>query len=431
MKRSALLFAPLLLSLVIFSSVAAPGSYSTVPSHGSISYPPQNDYYSLWSSDYRVETDFLNYLTGSFDYTGLFDNLYNKFLVELETTTFGEGYQTPTLNYGSPTYNPGDPVGNLESIATYVVDTTDEISQAITSAQSGDIIFIKAGNYTTSGIIFGDKSDIIIAGEGWNTVLRLEDNKNSYVLSGRGDCNNIIIRDLTIDGNRVNNPAETGLDALEFRSNPSNILIENVKVLNARHMGINVYYGTKLYTINCVSIDSGWNTFQYTRCTWSAAIGNYMRYSRDVAMSTWESNSLVYANNICVYGIHDYLGFNDANWGIGVESEHEEVPSYNIVLRNNVCSEHNQAGPDESWKGHGIHIMDLSYNITIDGNTAENNNRAGIYVAPSDYYPVGSTIVICNNYAKGNNIYNMPEEAWYGNIVVLRDGVILYNNTVG
>lgn len=439
-----LLFTTLSLPLVAYSSSLVP----SISSLGVVTYPPipppqppvDGNYSDLWENDYRVDSKFLDYLSGStFDFSGFFSQLYNRFLKELETTTFGTGYTRPTLDYGSATYTAGSAVGNLESVADYMCTTEAEIRNALTLAVSGDIIFVKAGTYDISPILFSSKSNLIIAGEGWNTVLRLKDGENSYALRGM-DSNNIIVRDLTIDGNRANNPM-VSTDLFEFRGASSNILIENVQILHARRIGIDLYDGTRLYTINSVSKDNGWNNHQYTRSSWAVTIGNYFEDARDVSTSTWASNNLVIANNLAVYGIHDGLGYNDANWGIGVEPQGGGSPidTYNVIIRNNIASDHNQADSTEPWKGTGIWITGSgdpvgtpgtfgSYNIIIDGNTVENNNMRGIFVENDAKYPDGSNIVVVNNNASGNDVYNIGPPN-YGDYVILRSGVIQSNNT--
>jgi len=436
MCAMSLLFATLVFLLVVYPGLSFPIYSNEVHTSGLITYPspqPNGDYYQFWIDEKRVDSGFSNYFSGStFNFTGFFDHLYAEFLQELETTVFGEGYVTPPYSYSNATYAPGDPVGNLESVANYICTSEAEIINAFNSASSGDIIFIKTGTYIVDSLATS-ASNLIIAGEGWDTVLRQTAGANSYVVRGALGPSNIIVRDLTIDADRINNPTNQGFDALEFRNSPTNILVENVQVLNARHMGINFYDGSYLYTINSISIDSGWNTFELTRCTWSAAIGNYMQDARDVAMSTWGSNNIVFANNVAVYGIRDGLGFNDANWGIGIEPQGPHIyDTYNIIIRNNICDEHNAAGSNEPWKGTGIWVNEETgggaYNLIIDGNIANNNSRAGILVMDSPTYPDGSSIVVCNNYARGNNIYDQGGVN-YGNYVILRNSVVFYNNS--
>lgn len=415
------------------------------PSLGMIYYPsapPINSaYYSYWNSSERVATDFLSYLTGrNFDFNGFFDHLYAKFLKELETTTFGTGYKRPTLSYGSPTYSAGSAVGNLESIATYVCTSESQIRNALNSCSSGDIIFIKAGNYTVAPLTLSNKSNIIIAGEGWNTILRQADGYNQWVLSGVLECRNVIVRDLMIDGNMNGNPIQNGWNALEFRTAPTNILFENVKVINARRYGLYFTDANKTYMINCVSINSGWNNAEQARCSYGAAIGNYFQDPRDVGYSTWGSNNLVVANNIAIGGINDGLGSNDANWGIGVEAQgnpSDPYDTHNIIIRNNICNNHNAANNTQFWLGVGIWCaseetnVSGSYNIIIDGNAAENNNLNGIRVTNSTKYPDGSSIVVINNHAEGNDIYDHKAQGYpyAGNYVIERSGVIFQNNS--
>jgi len=299
MKQGALI----ILTLLVFTTLFLPFvAYSSLPlplisNVGEVIYPtippPQppvhGNYSDLWENDYRVDSKFLEYLNGStFDFNGFFSQLYNRFLKELETTTFGAGYTRPTLDYGSATYTAGSVVGSLRSVATYICTSESDITNALTSASSGDIIFIDAGTYVTNGLFYSSKSDIIIAGAGWDTIIQLADNINSHTLR-LDSSNNIIVRDLTIDGNRINNPT-VSVDTFMFRTS-TNILIENVQLLHGRRIGIDLYDGSRYFIMNSVSQDCGWNAIQLTRSSFGAIIGNYAVNSRDVAISTWASNT--------------------------------------------------------------------------------------------------------------------------------------------
>lgn len=456
------------------SSVGSQSFNTFITSSGAIQYPgppeppqpPSGEYYDTWESNYQVETNFLEYLSGStFDFNGFFDNLYTKFLRELETTVFGAGYERPALDYGSPTYVAGEPIlingSTLESIADYVVyqdengyvyykdssgtaygggDTIpDEINTAISLTPDNGIVFIKAGNYTvdsSSLISFSARSNLIIAGEGWNTTLRLADGVNWTPIRGTSGCQNIIVRDLMIDANMAGNPNVTYTYGIDFTGGtPRNILIENIEVANARRMGIVTREGNYIYFINNVVVNSGWNNMEHIRCSWGAAIGNYLQGHRDVGLSTWGSNNLVVANNIAVNPIHDGLGYNDANWGIAEETQGggNFRDSYNIIFRNNIADEHNVAPASEPWRGSGLVVMGSSqtpagsYNIIVDGNIMRNNNRAGLLVvADSKYASLDSTIVIVNNYASGNDVYGLGPPT-YGNYVIYRNATLRDN----
>jgi len=463
-----------LFTLLSIQSVSSQNSFKTLSSSGEIQYPqpPSQDYYSIWETRYRVDTDFPDYFTGlAFNFTGFFENLYTRFLQELETTVYGVGYQRPSLNYGSPTYNAGDPIlvneSSLESRANYVVyqdqsgyvyykdslgvtygggDTIpNEISTAISLTPNGGIVFIKAGTYridSNSLIVFSTRTNLIIAGEGWNTTFQLADSVNWTPIRGTSGCQRIIVRDLMIDMNMAGNPDVTYTYGIDFTGGtPRNILIENVKVVNARRMGIVTREGNYVYFINDVVLNSGWNNMEHIRVSWGAAIGNYLQDARDVGYSTWGSHNIVVANNFAVGGIHDRLGFNDANWGLALENHGggnaTPVDSHDIVFRNNIAEGHNASDSTEPWKGTGIWIMgsDLpgtgSYNVIVDGNVMRYNNRAGLVITPDNKYPdLGNTIVAVNNYASGNNIYNVNSQN-YGNYVIQRTGVLQSNNVEG
>lgn len=441
MKKSVLLFVPLLLARLTFlGSISYSGDVTLrIPSHGSILHSVHSDYYSEWRQNYRVDTRFTDYLSNStFNFNGFFDQIYSRFVRELETTIWGSEYTRPTLDYGNAKYNAGEPVSDLDTIATHVCSTISEIEMAFSSASSGDIIFIEAGTYVVaSSLTLSEKSNVIIAGQGWNTVLKLNDGVNAPIIKGY-HSDSIIVRDLMIDGNMASNPDYTDTYGIVMRFS-TNLLVENVKSINARRMGINAHDGNFVYFINCVSINCGWNCIDHVRCSYGATIGNYMQDNRDVGYSTWGSDHLVVANNVAVGGTHDRKGFNDANWGIGLETQKGNNPfdTHTIVVRNNICCEHNAANETEPWKGVGIWVMGSghasdnagTYNIIVDGNVMQNNNRAGLVIADDSLYSDrSSTIVIIYNYASGNDVYNINGTN-YGNYVIYRSGVVFANNT--
>ncbi len=434
-----------------------------------------DDYYTTWRDDYRVDSRFSNYLFGStFDFDGFFDQIYDRFLKELETTVYGAGYTRPTnFDYGTANYNPGEPVGNLRNVATKIISTVPELENAFSSAESGDIIFIESGTYVVSTLGLVGKSNIIIAGNGWDTVLYLADGVNFPVIYGTGGCRNIIIRDLRIEGNKANNMDNAMTTGIDFRNGQERTFTENVYIHDIRRMGWSGGHdGRESYIFNSVVIDSGWNCITPARDSYDGIIGNYVEGWRDVGITTWGTDHLVIANNIAVHPIQDGLGFGGGNIGIMVENQNPggsgtpctttsdcpqgERPetcfenkcwgrtpkdSHDVIIRKNIASEANVAPYELRWRGIGIwsasfdHIPECgSYNIIMDGNICENNNRAGFIVSTSTRYPGeewGRTVVVVNNYAAGNNIFDIVGSPHFGNYVIQRPGVIFENNIEG
>lgn len=118
--------------------------------------------------------------------------------------------------------------GNTEEIDYIGIDESTVIGKSIDALDDGNKIFIRNGIYTIDSTILYQKDRIVIEGEGQGTILKLADNANIDILSaGRRNNLGIIIRNLTIDGNKTNNISGRGLVFTGYYSVLDNILIKN------------------------------------------------------------------------------------------------------------------------------------------------------------------------------------------------------------
>jgi len=464
MERNSTLLSLLVVILLFLPLISRGAGLQYYPvnisSSGAIDYssPPSpplpiSDFYSAWNSNYRVDTNFEAYLSGaSFNFEGFFSGLYNQFLKELETIQFDGSYASTPITWGKPTYSPGEPIGSgiLETVADFVVyqdsngvvyyknksgtifgnndKIANEIEGALNSLPSGGgIVYIKSASsqYVVPNRIEIEGSNVILAGGGWGTVIRLADNAprpsepSTIFVAGWNGAQKVIVRDLMVDGNKDVND-DTSFRAIWCQEG-SNFACINTKVIDARRYALYSTASSRVYFVDDVTIDSGWNNIEPARSSWSAVIGCYVQGHSDVGISTWGSQNLVFANNVVILPRAVGEGYNDANWGIGVEPE-GGYPTHNILIKNNVCSYHNATDSPHhpTWDaGEGIWVMDygLTYNVIIDGNICIENNRWGIRF---EYDDLLANAVVCNNNASRNGIAGIDTSG--------RPGIILRNN---
>lgn len=107
-------------------------------------------------------------------------------------------------------------------------DSAAIMRSTMNNVNSGEKIFIRNATYDMTDTFIYNKDNIVIEGEGQGTVLRLADGANADVLSAaRRNNRGIIIRNLTIDGNKQNNTSGRGLVFTGYYSYLDNINIRN------------------------------------------------------------------------------------------------------------------------------------------------------------------------------------------------------------
>jgi len=100
---------------------------------------------------------------------------------------------------------------------------------------TGGKIYIKEGEYIIDSSI-EVKSYLTILGEGFNTVLKANENLNSDIISytGTSDIIEFYLADLVIDGEKSGNTAGNGV----YIEKPSRVILHNIKIFDAAEIGI-------------------------------------------------------------------------------------------------------------------------------------------------------------------------------------------------
>ncbi|MDH5722395.1 MAG: right-handed parallel beta-helix repeat-containing protein [Alphaproteobacteria bacterium] len=266
------------------------------------------------------------------------------------------------------------------------IDDTAAIQAALDAARDagGGQVYLAAGTYIISstdkasegGIRIYSNTELFGDGIG-ETILKVADTQETKI-SGviRTPVNevteNVIIRDLTIDGNRENVTAEIdGIQTGVLPGSPeadNNILIERVEIHDVSRIAFNPHEQTTNLTIrDCIAHHNSWDGF----------------------IADFVSNA-VYENNIAY--ANDRHGFNIV------------THSHDVVLRDNISYDNGEQGIVVQ-KGSGSQSIDgwedmLNYNILIENNEVYGNGKNGILLKQSEY----SQVI-------GNNVYGNGADA--------------------
>lgn len=266
------------------------------------------------------------------------------------------------------------------------IDDTSAIQAALDAARDagGGHVYLAAGTYIISSDERASKGGIRIhsntelSGDGiGETILKVSDSQDSKI-SGviRTPVNevteNVIIRDLTIDGNRENVTAE--IDGIQTGVLPgksesdNNILIERVEIHDVSRIAFNPHEQTTNLTIrDSIAHHNSWDGF----------------------IADFTSNA-VYENNIA--HSNDRHGFNVV------------THSHDTVLRDNVSYNNGEQGIVVQ-KGSGSQSIDgwedmLNFNILLENNEVYGNGKNGILLKQTT-----------NSQVIGNNVYDNGADA--------------------
>ena len=279
------------------------------------------------------------------------------------------------------TYN----VKDFGATGNGTTNDTASIQAALDAAHAagGGKVYIPAGTYILTGT--GDASDGAVRvysntefyGDGMGiTELKLQDGFSSKITgmirTPVGEVTtDVIIHDLTINGNRANSTAEVdGIMTGVLPGSPeqdNRILIERVEIHDVSRIAFNPHEQTTNLTIrDCVAHHNSWDGF----------IGDFV-------------SNAVYENNVAY--ANDRHGFSLV------------THSHDVILRNNISYDNAGYGI-VTQRGAGSQTIPgweemLNNNILIQNNTVYGNDR-GILLKQTE-----------NSQVIGNNVYdNLREE---------------------
>lgn len=362
---------------------------------------------------------------------------------------------------------------NVKNVRDYgaagdgVTDDTEAIAAAVAAIGDGETLYFPAGVYRVYNIDL--KSNITVQGDGWSSVIKLLDSPNG---SETGNClnllnvENIIVRDIKLDGNRWANgeymQMSTGashdnrLNGLHIRS-ASDIYVENVWMYNNGYHGVHMTYVTNAVFENCKATDNGFRPIHGHEQISNCRLSNCVCENNGLGL---QGGSGAEHDSIYFFGV-EHLTINgnvirsNRHGCITVGSNQGETtadnifPSGDITISGNVCEcyedlpELSAADSDTGVRKFpsmgimlygGDHILE---NVTVTGNTIRNahmgiliyhqeiaNNQETDIEANLNAAITGNTFLNCSYgiYAKdvsdvivsGNQFRNMAAAWVYG-----------------
>jgi hypothetical protein len=124
------------------------------------------------------------------------------------------------------------------------------------SAAGGGIVQLPVGTFALAhaggAIALSLLSNVELRGRGRATVLKLLDGANCHIINMVSGSTNMVVRDMTLDGNRANQTAGHGIRG----AGVTGLLIENVLIRQSQHYGIGLQRnGAKNVKISNVTIE--------------------------------------------------------------------------------------------------------------------------------------------------------------------------------
>lgn len=255
---------------------------------------------------------------------------------------------------------------------------TAAIQRALDAAHAagGGTVYIPAGTYIVHSIsgkasdgALQIRSNVTLVGDGMGAsnikVMDGEDTKITGILrtpSGEA-TKNVVVRDLTLDGNHQNNSGE--IDGFFCGVTPGstqydeNILIERVEIMNVSRYGFDPHEQTRFLTIrDSVAHDNLGDGFTIDFCF-----------------------DTVLANNVA---------YNNGRYGFNIVTS-----SHDVLLTNNVAY-HNAASGIAVQKGSDD--RPFIYDIRIEGGASYGNGRNGINIKFSEKVTVYGVDIYGNAY---------------------------------
>jgi hypothetical protein len=256
-------------------------------------------------------------------------------------------------------------------------DATSVIQSAINALTNGGKIFIKNSVYPAVITIKND--NVVLEGESWNTILKFPDHYGVSAHTIRIESNNVVVRNLQVDGNKANNPelaGDSATDGIEYYGNYT--LVENCYVHDT------ITHGIIGYVTNHDNIVRGNFVKDSTRSAIDMAPGE-----RNVIVNNRVSFTTATA---LAYGITVHTGDNIVIAGNVIEKADISISVHDGANRVSIVNNVMRDGRDSGISDGGV----VSYDMVIMGNVIENcctagfdDNRAGIKLGNTQ----GATIV--------------------------------------
>lgn len=279
--------------------------------------------------------------------------------------------------------------------------TTDDTTAIQTAVNAGNHIYFPTGTYIVS--VIDIDTDSYFEGNGYSTILKSKDLNTNNVIRGNSTANNIIIKNLKIDGN---NGSATDGDGIRLFGTHTNVLIDGVWIDEPYQNGIWVGGGANanIRISNClvtgtfladgIIIHTGTH-YTITNCVINNTVTNDANNNVSVFHSTGASGLGIISNIVSTGGVN----------GISVEGNSTETIISNCYVESAV---------------NGISVKDASStNITISNCIVKDNTSRGYSIVGGSFINITGGIV-------DGNVFGI----YAGNISQLNiTGVTTLNNT--
>jgi len=329
----------------------------------------------------------------------------------------GSYYEAINGNTGKIDYGGANNAGGADG-----TDASQVIQYAINASAAGSKIVLKNGVYEiTSTITIEGKNSIVLEGESLNAILKQKDGTNLDQLVLILNSHNVIIRNLSVDGNRANNTKGDGIvaDGQSYRG-----IIEKVQVWNC-YTGIRIDYVTVLWSvINCHvenCYETGIAVINRETTIWSAKAnirGNkVVKTGHHGILISGASDCIVAENHCYDIGVLRTDGFAH---GIALDGDGGARPSYNNKVIGNWIYNTRMCGTE---------VADQQNWVEIIGNHIDSAKARGIYfgggLAPS-YQAVISDNICCNGDGNGIEV-NSPNSTELSAHVIIENNICFDN----
>lgn len=263
-------------------------------------------------------------------------------------------------------------------------DTSIVIQNVINALTSGGKIFIKAGIYAISQVIY-ITSNIIVEGEGIDKTI-LETSDQTYIMTSNWILkNDIKIKDVQFKS------SSASTSALVYIKNCNEIHIDRCKFDGGNDAGLSLSKCERSSITNCIATNAAHK---------AAGAGiNVTGFGGII------SSNIAYLNK-CV--------------GIAVVQSGNDSQYWECVVSNNICYE-NGTG-DRTYPGHGIEI-ESSNRVIVIGNHCYKNDQYGIIS-----YKSKNTLIIGNYTYKNDRNGIVPHGDVNGNPAEIEECDLITGN---
>jgi len=309
-------------------------------------------------------------------------------------------------------------VKDFGAVGDGVADDTAEIQAAVDAvgAAGGGTLTIPVGTYlVSSSITVGSNTHIRGRGE-----IILDDNADCSVISINASSSNVSIKDISIDGNRLNQTLETvGAESeyggIEIGNFCDQILIDGCTIIECYGYGIESNNAPSNITITNNTID-GVDFYSGIRMS-QAGTGTNIKVANNTVLN-YRKGGIV--GNDMNHAIITGNYIDAGTIGRGLQNA-DNITAYSatnddILVSDNIC---------RNSINNGIHVAGTG--VVVSGNRVTNPTNRGIYVAAStDILNTGQSSEVTVTSNTVSDVANTYEGI---SLIAVSQGVVK-NNTV-